>query len=405
MDDATLAPPAARWVAVGRSLASSGRRAAAEAATAALAGGEEASLLIVFSSAQYDTDEVLTGIRAVTPGSVRVVGGTAMGEIATPGEGFEDLGIAPAVVVMALGGSGFEIATTVVRRASSARWDAGVAAAEVMDQLTSPHQVMLMIADGLTREQHELVRGAYSVLGAPVPIVGGCSADNLEYLHTSQFHGTGASIERLDDSIVAIGLGSNAPIGVGLSHGWVKHGEPMVVTSSIGGEVLTLDDEPAIDVYLRRIGAERSLLDDPAKFREVAFQHPLGMSRRSGEDIRVVHEADAERGSLLCLSDVPQGGLVWTMTTDSAALIAAAGASCETAVQGLGGDEPLGMLVFDCGARKMRLDPEELRAEQATIGAASRGAPFAGFYTFGEIGRTSGARGMHHLTVVTLALA
>ena len=33
------------------------------------------------------------------------------------------------------------------------------------------------------------------------------------------------------------------------------------------------------------------------------------------------------------------------------------------------------------------------------------GAPFGGFYTYGEIGRTHGSRGMHHLTVVTLALA
>jgi len=31
--------------------------------------------------------------------------------------------------------------------------------------------------------------------------------------------------------------------------------------------------------------------------------------------------------------------------------------------------------------------------------------PLAGFYTYGEFARTRGARGMHHLTVVTLALA
>ncbi len=31
--------------------------------------------------------------------------------------------------------------------------------------------------------------------------------------------------------------------------------------------------------------------------------------------------------------------------------------------------------------------------------------PFGGFYTYGEIARTQGSRGMHHLTVVTLALA
>lgn len=404
MDDAAQPVSAERWVTVGCSMSSAARQAGVEAATSALAGGT-ASLLIVFSSIDYDPTEVLAGICSVTPDSVRIVGGTAMGEIARGGVGFELLGMAPAVVVTALGGTGFEIASCLVRGASQARWESGITAAAVMNDLDSPHQVMLMIADGLTREQHELVRGAYSVLGAPVPIVGGCSADNLKYVQTKQFYGTGSGVEQLEDSIVAVGLGSSAPIGVGMAHGWAKQGEPMVVSSSDGGEVLLLDDEPALDVYLRRIGAQRSLLDDPATFREVAFQHPLGMSRRTGEDIRVVHEADPQRGSLLCLADVPQGSLVWTMTTDAEALIAAAATSCRNAVQGLAGADPLGLLVFDCGARKLMLGPEALRAEQRAIGDAAPGIPFAGFYTFGEIGRTSGARGMHHLTVVTLALA
>ena len=266
-------------------------------------------------------------------------------------------------------------------------------------------RLSLMIVDGLTREQHELVRGAYSVLGASVPMVGGCSADNVEYVLTNQFHGTGAAVERLVDSIVAVGLGSNAPIGIGIAHGWAKQGDPMVVTSSDGGEVFLIDDEPALDVYLRRIGAGRSLIDDGDAFRAAVFDHPLGMSRRSGEDIRVVHSADRERGSLLCLADVPQGALVWTMTTGADALVAAAGRSCEMAVDGLGGQPPLGVVVFDCGARKLKLGEDKLSAEQAAIATAAAGAPFGGFYTFGEIARTRGSRGMHHLTVVSLALA
>jgi hypothetical protein len=140
-------------------------------------------------------------------------------------------------------------------------------------------------------------------------------------------------------------------------------------------------------------------------FRDLALQHPLGMSRRTGEDIRVVHAADQERGSLVCLSDVPQGALVWPMVTDAAALIEAASDSCSMAVQGLGGAVPRGVMVFDCGARKLKLGPEQIPVEQAAIRKFAAGAPVSGFYTYGEIGRTQGSRGMHHLTVVTLALA
>jgi len=380
------------------------RRAGAEAAAAAQRD-PSAKLLIVFCSIHYEAAEVLDGVCSVTADDVLVVGGTSMGEIARNGPGIEDIGIGAAVVVLALGGPGFTVKTSVVRQASADRRESGAAAASAIAGIDAPHKALLMIVDGLTREQHELVRGAYSVLGASVPMVGGCSADDVQYVLTNQFHGTGAGVERLVDSIVAVGLGSNASIGIGIAHGWVKQGEPMVVTSSDGGEVFLLDDEPAVDVYLRRFGADRSLLDDGDAFRAAVFEHPLGMSRRSGEDIRVVHSVDCDRGSLLCLADVPQGALVWTMTTEADALVAAASHSCEMAIDGLGGRAPLGLAIFDCGARKLKLGSENIRAELAAIEAAAAGAPFGGFYTFGEIARTRGSRGMHHLTVVTLALA
>jgi hypothetical protein len=404
--------PADRWIRVGRSTAPDPATAGAEAAAAALGSDPTAQLLLVFCSSSYDTAALLDGVCSVTPNRVPIVGGTTFGELASPEPGATPsepdsthLGFQPGVVVTALGGAGFTANSLVVEGASVGRRESGAAAAAAMAGIEAPHQVLIMLADGLTREQHELVRGAYSVLGLDVPIVGGCSADNLDYALTYQFHGTGAQVHRYVDSLVAVGLGSTGPIGIGIAHGWSKQGQPMVVTSSSDGEVFRLDDEPALDVYLRRIGADPSILDDPGKFREMAFQHPLGMSRRSGEDIRVVHAVNADTGSLLCLADVPQGGMVWTMSTTTESLIQAASDSCEMSIQGLAGVAPRGLVVFDCGARKLKLGEENLPAEQDAITRAAAGAPFSGFYTFGEFGRTHGSRGMHHLTIVTLALA
>jgi hypothetical protein len=391
-----------RWFRAGRSIATDARAAGREAASVAQAS-EPAKLLVVFSSASYDAGQVLEGVCSVTPHEVPGVGGTSMGELAGDGAGAEDPTVGPAVVAAALGGDGFSVSTLVVPQASDNRREAGIASASVMKEIVADHKVMLMIVDGLTREQHELVRGAYSVLGASVPIVGGCSADNLEYQRTLQFHGTGAGVDQLVDSIVAVGIGSTGPFGVGIGHGWEKDGEPMVVTRSEGGEVFLIDNEPALDVYLRYIGVERAVVEDAEKFKDVAFEHPLGLSRASGEDIRVVHGADPSRGSLFCLADVPQGALVWTMKTDVPSLVAAAARSCQMAVDGLGDAGPIGMLVFDCGARKLKLGPEHLQAEQNTMAAAVR-TPFAGFYTYGEVARTKGSRGMHHLTVASLAI-
>jgi hypothetical protein len=62
-------------------------------------------------------------------------------------------------------------------------------------------------------------------------------------------------------------------------------------------------------------------------------------------------------------------------------------------------------MVFDCGARKVMLDGPGIRRELDAVAHVAGDVPFGGFYTYGEIARTQGSRGMHHLTVVTLALA
>ena len=394
---------------VGRSTASDAAEAGAEAARAAGADLSETRLVLVFCAAQYDLPRLLAGVCSAISDDVIVAGCTTDGEIINAGPGAPSApGSAVSgqgVVVTALGGPGFTITSTVVPEASDNRREAGATAGAVMAPLDSPHQVLLMIADGMTREQHELVRGAYSVVGLEVPIVGGCSANGQAYSITYQFHGTGAGAQAYTDALVAVGIGSTAPIGVGIAHGWVKDGEPMLVTSSEVGEVFELDDEPALDVYLRRVGADRTIVDDPDRWRDVSFRNPLGMSRRTGEDIRAVHAVDAQRSSLQCLADVPQGALVWTMTTGPELLVQSAGQSCAMAVAQLGDVPARGLLVFDCSARKLKLGAENLAAEHAAIAAAAGDVPVAGFYTYGEIARTHGSRGMHHLTVVALALA
>ena len=392
-----------RWVGVARCTDSDPEQAGRAVVAAAL-DGRDASLVLVFCPHTYDLPVLMESVRSALPAGVPLAGCTTDGQLVGPGVQISASQTRQGITALALGGPGFEVSTVVARDASGRRREAGAEAALAVETLSYEYRTCLLISDGLTREQHEIVRGAYSAVGATVAVVGGCSGDAMLYECTYQFYGDHSGIEILTDSLIGIGLGSRAPLGIGIAHGWSKDGEPMVVTSSSGGRVFRLDNEPALDAYLRRLGQDRSLLDDPETFRLVAFRHPLGMSRRSGEDIRVVHDGDPADGSLLCLADVPQGALAWLMRTDSDDLVSAAAAACRQAVEGLGGREPIGVLIFDCGARKVMLGQAGVPAEIEAIGEAVQGAPFTGFYTYGEMARTHGARGMHHLTVVTLAI-
>ena len=142
----------------------------------------EGKLLVVFSSDAYDPHELLDGIGSQAPG-VPLIGCSTAGEIATSGPGDAS------VVVVALGGAGFSVATAAAQATGGLR-DAGVTVAACAREIEDrEHRVLLLLTDGLAGDQQEVVRGAYSVVGAEIPLVGGCAGDDLKMVSTMQFHG------------------------------------------------------------------------------------------------------------------------------------------------------------------------------------------------------------------------
>jgi hypothetical protein len=180
----------------------------------------------------------------------------------------------------------------------------------------------------------------------------------------------------------------------------------MLVTSSANNRVYTLDERPALDVYLERLDAPAEARTDPAAFTRFALTHPLGMSRRRGEEqVRFIGGADFSDGSLSTIAEVPPGALVWSMEGDADSVLAATNAACDDAVAALGGNAPLGMFAFDCIARRGVLGDDGIQTEVRRVVDRAAGAPVAGFYTYGEIARTSGVSGFHNQTLVVLSVS
>lgn len=384
-----------RWMAVGSSSDPNGATAGREAADLALTH-DDAKLLVVFCAHTYDLDQLLAGINERS-GGVPLIGCSTAGEIATGGP--EDA----SVVITAFGGPGFSVstraATDVSGRLRAAGEEVAASLANVEDR---EHRVLLMLTDGLAGDQQEIVRGVFGVVGAAVPLVGGCAGDALEMQRTYQLHGT----QVLTGAVVAAALGSDAPLGIGVRHGWRTVGEPMLVTKSQDNRVYTMNDEPALDIYLDRLNVPAGARANAAAFTRFASTHPLGISRRAAEPhVRFVGGADFEERSLSCIAEVPEGGLAWFMEGDEKSVLEATDAACTEAVQTLGDQPPLGMIAFDCIARRGVLGEEGIRREVGRIAAHAPGSPVAGFYTYGEIARTKGVSGFHNQTLVVLAVA
>ena len=378
---------------VGNSQSKDPWAAGQEAAKTALEG-RDAKLLIVFCSDSYDLSALLAGINDASS-SAPLIGCSTSGEIATNGPG--DSG----VVVTALGGDGFSISTALSENASADLRQAGVSAAVCLDEIEPrEHKVMMLLTDGLAGDQQEIVRGAYSIAGAGISLVGGCAGDDMKMTTTYQLFNDRV----VSDAVVSAGISSDAPLGIGVRHGWRPVGDAFLVTRSSNNRVYSIDDEPALDAYLRMLNAPPEAHTDHAAFIKFAITHPLGLTRRSAEPhVRFVADADFEERSLICIAEVPQGGTANFLQGDEESVLIATDGACADALEFLS-DEPLGLIAFDCIARRGVLGDVGIATEVERISDHAKGAPVAGFYTYGEFARTHGLSGFHNQTLVVLAV-
>lgn len=367
-------------------------RVATLAAVAQASNGRAPALVILFVSPAYDVPTVATTAREALGPGVPVVGCTTSGEITLTAVGSGHL------VAIALGGAGLQVRTAVGRFEEGAR-AAGEQAASALLGLDTPHRALLLIADGLAGARSDVVRGAYGVAGAEVPFVGGCAGDELAMRATFQIHGD----EVLTGVVVGVGIGSPSPIAIGVGHGWRRRGEPMVVTESDGQRVFTLDDRPAADAFEDALGAPLRSPADPEAWRRLGLSHPVSLTRSGGEEIRAVLGIGWDDGSLIC-GDVPRGSILSAMEGDAGTVADGTRVACVALLEQLGGRAPVGVIAFDCAARRAVLGDEALPDEVATMAEHLPGVPVAGFYTMGEFARTRGARGVHNATLALMAL-
>jgi hypothetical protein len=332
----------------------------------------------------------------VVGADVPVIGCTTRGEICNGGANDGT------VVVAAIGGPGFAVTTAAAENVAGRQREAGEELARSVTEIPGlPNRVLVLLTDGLVREQEQIVRGCYRVLGASVPLFGGSGADGWRMKQAYLLSGDRV----LTNAVVAATIHSEAPLSVGVRHGFRTVGEPMIVTGSQDGRIQTVDDRPALDVYLERLGAPPEAYTEKEALTRFALPRPLGLQRRNGVDARNVStQPDLEGRSLGGGGNFDHGGLVWAMTGDEQSILAATDAACQEALAGLGGQEPVGLLTISCAAIRAILDDDALRRDNARLAKWAEQAPFAGFYAYGEIARARGIHGFHNQTLAVLAL-
>ena len=258
----------------------------------------------------------------------------------------------------------------------------------------------LLSADGKMLDGETLVRSIEKAVGPQVNMFGGMAGDDITLTGTYVFTHNRAT----DYGMIALVLNEDKIQLQGMAiSGWKPVGVSRTITKSKGNLLYTIDDKPALEMYLRYLGEGRSSADDQLNFyNSIGVHYPFQIERENREPMMCNPIGyNKEEEALICESDVPQRSQFRFSTPPDFDIV-------ETVVEKANeiknnNSEADALLIFSCAGRLAALGP---MAHQENEGLqAVWNVPMAGFYTYGEFGRAiDGKHEFHSTTCSWVAL-
>ena len=252
----------------------------------------------------------------------------------------------------------------------------------------------LIKSDGKLLDGEGMVNYIEKLAGPDITLFGGMAGDDISFTGTWVF----TKDKSTDYGMTALVLDENKIELHGLAFsGWKPLGVSRTVTKSEGNLIYTIDNRPALEMYLHYLGHKETSLDDQINFFNTTGVHyPFQIERENREPKMCAPIGyDKEKNALVCESDVPQGSPLRFSTPPDFDII-------ETVISKAGeikkeqNAEADALLIFSCAGRLSALGP---MAQEENEGLSKIwNAPMAGFYTYGEYGKGLNSKHEFHST-------
>ena len=379
-----------------------------EAAEQALkkAGIVEPDFVFMFASIGYDQRSLLRAVREAT-GGVPLTGCSAEGTI--NGEEADESGFS--VVVTTISSDDLQWTNGIARGLEDdARAVGQQVAQDLLPHLSADTIGLFVFPDGLiTLTLENFFAGLEENLSTLqfLPLWGGGAGNNLDTV--------GPTYQYCDDEVISGGisyalLSGKAQASWAISHGLVPIGGERIVTRSKGNVIYEIDDKPAVEV-LKEYLPEHALTEERDWMRyaislALCFRAPSYMK----DEEYVVRGVPALRmadGSIIVQTEVSEGTSVWFSSRDKEKMITGLDRMAQQIKEQLGGEKPKLVFQFECLTRgkTMLREQEKLQLLKRFRQSVDSEAPWAGFYTIGEIGPVEKHNDLHLFTSVVLALS
>lgn len=235
---------------------------------------------------------------------------------------------------------------------------------------------IFILCEGININGSKLVDGLRSEIDEKVPITGGLSGDDSNYVSTYVI----ANDYAKTNLIVAASFYGGLESGCASVGGWDTFGIERLVTKAKDNILYEIDGKPALDLYKEYLG---DLADE---LPESGLLFPLNIRAKNSDYsyVRTINGINESDKSLSFAGDIPENSYCRLMKSNSNNLINGARQAAELGKEMLQQDPDLAILI-SCVGRKLvlkQLVDDEVEAVREIVG---NNTEIIGFYSYGEI--------------------
>jgi hypothetical protein len=376
-----------------------GRNAAKQALENA--GLEKPDFVFMFASVGYDQHSLLRAVREAT-GGAPLCGCSGEGTIS--GDDADESNFS--VVVMVISSDELRWRNGLATGLGADSRAAGQLVAQSLSSDLGADAVGLFVfPDGTTVNFDEFFAGLEGNLPSDqfLPLWGGGAGDNLALVQTYQY----CDDEVVSDGVAYALLSGEVQAASTIGIGYIPIGGERTVTRSERNVIYEIDGKPALEV-LQEYLPDLALAEDWGRYVPtfgLSFRAPSYMKDEE-YILRGINSVNTADGSVSLQTDVQEDTSVWFSSRDKEKITAGLDRMADQIKEELGDAQPKLVFHFDCCSRGrlMFRDQEKLQLLRQFRQAVGPEAPWAGFYTYGEIGPVGKHNFYHTYTAVVLAL-
>lgn len=356
---------------------------------------DAADLLIFHASIGHDFQQLVDEAKRLAP-HARILAASCCGVVGREGvsESMKDMAL------MAIKGKAYGIAST----ASITGKTSYTKCLEMANSLKKDQpntNIIYLLASGIDIANDECIRAIEEVFGPEITIFGATSSDNMK---------GHISYQAVDEEVYEHGaylLGfsdETLKIETQATHGFVRVGEPLIVTKAEGHIIYELNGKPAWSEYTSRLGlTDMATCGDTIPIGALGEHLNEQLAQEYGNDLllRVVTKHDGQ--AMYYATTIENGTQLWLTKRDEDLIFSEMNRIVESIKSRIGNGEVAAVFHADCLARGRflfnRVIKEELVGSmQHPFYVAGECPPWLGMYGFGEFARLGGKNEYHNYT-------